>query len=46
MMGAGGRKADFEDVMDAAPGMENGAAAAVAMGVDQVGDRRLDIDLP
>ena len=39
---AGGGKADLENVMAAAPGVEHGAAAAGTMGVDQVADRRLD----
>ncbi len=39
------RKADFEHVVGAAPAMKHGAAAAVAMRVDQLGDRRLDAGL-
>ena len=39
------RKADLEHVMRAAPGMKHGAAAAVAMGVDEVVDRRVDAGL-
>ena len=38
-------EADFEHVVGAAPGMKHGAAAAVAMGVDQLGDRRVDAGL-
>ncbi len=45
-MRARGGEADFEHVMAAAPGMENGAAAALAMGVDEVGDRRVEAGLP
>src|SRR4029077_19660909 len=45
VMGARGRKADFENVMAAAPGGDHAAEAAVAVGVDQVGDRRFDAGL-
>ena len=39
------RKTDFEHVMGAAPGVEDDAAAAVAVSVDEVGNRRLDAGL-
>ena len=39
-------KADLEHAARAAPGMERGAAAAVAVGVDQRVDRRVDAGLP
>ena len=42
MMRAHRRKADFEHVAPAAPGVERGPAAAGAMGVDQLADRRVD----
>ena len=45
MMRARRGEADFEHVVDAAPGMKHGAAAAVAMRVDQLGDRRVDTGL-
>ena len=38
-------EADFDDVARAAPGMERGAAAAVAVGVDQFVDRRIEAGL-
>ena len=38
-------EADFEHVVGAAPGVKHGAAAALAMRVDQLGDRRVDIGL-
>ena len=41
-MRARGRKADFEHVVGAAPGVEDGAAAAVAVGVDEIADRRVE----
>ncbi len=39
------RKADFEDVARAEPGMERGAAAAIAVGVDQRVHRRIEAGL-
>ena len=39
------RKADFEHVVGAAAGVKHRAAAAVAMRVDKLGDRRLDAGL-
>jgi len=44
-VGARGRKADLENVTAAASGVKHRAAAAVAMGIDQVADRRLDAGL-
>ena len=41
-MGAQRREADFEHVARAAPRMEDGAPAALAMGVDQLIDRRIE----
>ena len=46
LMRARGREADFEHVLGAAPRMEHDAAAAVAVRVDQLADRRLDAGLP
>jgi len=45
-MRAGGGKADLEHVMGAAPGVEYGAVAALAVGVDEVGDRHAEAGLP
>ena len=42
MVGTRRRKADLEHIVRAAPGMKYGAAAAVAMGIDQLGDRRVE----
>ncbi len=41
-VGAGGGEADLQHFVRAAPGMQDGAAAAVAMGIDQIADRRLE----
>ena len=45
MVRARRRKPDFEHVMSAAPGVKHDAAAAVAVGVDEVGDRCGDAGL-
>ena len=44
-MGAQRRKTDFENIACAATGVEGGAAAAVAVGVDQFVDRRVESGL-
>jgi hypothetical protein len=45
-MGTGGGEADLEHIMGAAPGMEYSAAATFAVGVDEVGDGRVEARLP
>ena len=42
---ARGGEADLKHVMRAAPGMEHGPAAALAMRVDEIGDRRVEAGL-
>ena len=46
VMRARGGKPDLEHVMGAAPGVEYGAAAAFAVRVDEIGDRRIEPGLP